>query len=158
MAEPALKKKLEEEIRALEHELTHELPKEIRIAVAHGDLSENAEYSAAKERQDFVGARLAQLKKRLSALSLVNFNNIPRDSVAFGSTVVVYDVDKQIEIEYKIVASEEADFVKGMISTSSPIGRSLIGKKVGDTVNIVTPGGKKELEVLKLWTIHDEIG
>ncbi|MBI2815322.1 MAG: transcription elongation factor GreA [Acidobacteria bacterium] len=156
MAEPALKKKLEDEIRVLEYELNHELPRELKKAVAHGDLSENAEYSAAKERQDFVQARLAQLKKRLSSLSLVNFNNIPRDSAAFGSTVVVYDVDKGTEIEYKIVSSEEADVAKGMISTSSPIGRSLIGKKVGDTINVQTPGGKKELEVLKLWTIHDE--
>ena len=157
MAEPLLKKKLEEEIRALEYELNHELPKELRKAVAHGDLSENAEYHAAKERQDYVQARLAQLTKRLSSLSLTNFNNIPRDSVAFGSTVVVYDVDKGTEIEYKIVSSEEADVAKGMISTSSPIGRSLIGKKVGDTVNVQTPGGKKEFEVVKLWTIHDEM-
>jgi transcription elongation factor GreA len=157
MAEPLLKKKLEEEIRALEYELHHELPKEIKKAVAHGDLSENAEYSAAKERQDFVQARLAQLTKRLSSLSLVNFNNIPRDCAGFGSTVRLYDVDKGTEIEYKIVSSEEADVAKGLISTSSPIGRSLIGKKVGDTAIVQTPSGKKEFEVLKLSTIHDEL-
>lgn len=157
MAEPLLKKKLEEEIRALDYELNHELPKELKKALAHGDLSENAEYSAAKERQDYVQARLAQLTKRLSSLSLVNFNNIPRDSVAFGSTVRLYDVDKGTEIEYKIVSSEEADVAKGMISTSSPIGRSLIGKKVGDTAIVQTPSGKKEFEVLKLSTIHDEM-
>ncbi len=157
MAEPLVKKKLEEEIRALEYELNHELPKELKKAVAHGDLSENAEYHAAKERQDYVQARLAQLTKRLSSLSLVNFNNIPRDSAAFGSTVRLYDVDKGTEIEYKMVSSEEADVAKGLISTSSPIGRSLIGKKVGDTVNVQTPSGKKEFEVLKLSTIHDEL-
>jgi transcription elongation factor GreA len=156
MAEPAIKKKLEEEIRALDYELNHELPKELKKAVAHGDLSENAEYSAAKDRQDYVGARLAQLRKRLSDLSLVNFNSIPRDSIGFGSTVLLYDIDKEIEVEYKIVASEEADVTKGMISTSSPIGRSLIGKKVGDTATVQTPAGKKEFEVLKLSTIHDE--
>ena len=155
MAEPVLKKKLEEEIRALDYELNHVLPLEIRKAVAHGDLSENAEYSAAKERQDFVQARLAQLTKRLSALSLVNFNNIPRDSIAFGSTVLLLDVDKGSEIEYKIVSSEESDVANGLISTSSPIGRSLIGKKIGDTAVVITPSGKKEFEVLKLSTIHD---
>ena len=155
MPEPALKKMLEDEIRALDHELNHELPIELKKAVAHGDLSENAEYSAAKERQDFVQARLAQLTKRLSSLALVNFNNIPHDAVGFGSTVVVFDVIKEIEVEYKIVSSEEADVAKGMISTSSPIGRGLIGTKIGDTVNVQTPGGKKELEVLRLTTIHD---
>ena len=139
MVEPVLKKKLEEEIRALDYELNHVLPMELKKAVAHGDLSENAEYSAAKERQDFVQARLAQLTKRLSALSLVNFNNIPRDSAAFGSTVLLLDVDKGSEIEYKIVSSEESDVANGLISTSSPIGRSLIGKKVGDTAVVQTP-------------------
>src|SRR5258705_12894718 len=95
-----IKKKLQDEMNTLDHELNHELPKELKKAVAHGDLSENAEYHACKERQDFVQARLAQLTKRLSALSLVNFNNIPHDSVAFGSTVLLYDVDKEFEIEY----------------------------------------------------------
>jgi len=157
MAESAVKKKLEEEIRALEHELNHELPAALKKAIAHGDLSENADYSAALERQHYVKSRLAQLAKRLSDISLVNFNNIPRDAVGFGSTVLLYDVDKGAEIEYKIVSSEEADVSKGMISASSPIGRSLIGKKVGDSVTVQTPSGKKEFEVLKLSTIHDEM-
>jgi len=152
----SLLKKLEEEIRALEYELNNELPRELKKAVAHGDLSENAEYSAARQRQDYVKARLAQLGKRLSDFALINLNNIPRDSAAFGSTVMLYDVDKGVEVEYKIVASEEADVSKGMISTSSPIGRSLLGKKVGDLVTVQTPSGKKEFEVLKLTTIHDE--
>ena len=157
MAESAAKKKLEEEIRALEHELNHELPAALKKAIAHGDLSENADYSAALERQHYVKSRLAQLTKRLSDISLVNFNNIPRDAVGFGSTVLLYDVDKGAEIGYKIVSSEEADVAKGMISASSPIGRSLIGKKVGDSVTVQTPSGKKEFEVLKLSTIHDEM-
>src|ERR1700693_5856104 len=106
MSGAILKKKLQEEIRALERELNHELPAALKKAVAHGDLSENADYSAARERQDFVKARLAQLTKRLSDISLVNFNNIPRDSVGFGSTVLLSDVDKGVEIEYKIVSSE----------------------------------------------------
>ncbi len=151
-----LKKKLQEEVRTLKYELNHELPAELKKAVAHGDLSENAEYTAARERQDYVKARLGQLVQRLSNLSLVNFNNIPRDRVAFGSTVLVYDVDKETEIEYKIVSSEETDVSRGMISTSSPIGRSLAGKRVGDMVRVQTPSGGKELEILKLSTIHDE--
>jgi len=156
MAESLLKKKLEEEIRALEHELNHELPAALKKAISHGDLSENADYSAALERQHYVKSRLAQLTKRLSDISLVNFNNIPRDAVGFGSTVLLYDIDKGAEVGYKIVSSEEADVSKGMISASSPIGRSLIGKKVGDSVSVQTPSGKKEFEVLKLSTIHDE--
>jgi transcription elongation factor GreA len=150
-----LTKKLEEEIRSLEHELNHELPAELKRAVALGDLSENAEYSSARQRQDYVRARLAQLTKRLSDIALVNFNNIPRDRVAFGSTVLLYDVNKGTEIEYKIVASEETDVAKGRISTSSPIGRGLIGKQVGDAVTVQTPSGSKEFEILKLTTIHD---
>ena len=152
----SLRRKLEEEIRSLAYELNHELPQELKKAVALGDLSENAEYSAARQRQDYVKARLAQLGKRLSDVALINLNNIPRDSAAFGSTVMLYDVDKGVEVEYKIVASEEADVSKGMISTSSPIGRSLLGKKVGDLVTVQTPSGKTEFEVLKLTTIHDE--
>ena len=152
----AFRKKLEEEVRALEHELKHELPLELRKAVALGDLSENAEYLAARQRQDYVRARLGQLSKRLTDISLVNFNNIPRDRVALGSTVLVYDAQKCAEVEYKIVTSEEADASKGMISTSSPIGRSLLGKQVGDSVTVQTPSGNKEFEVLKLTTIHDE--
>jgi len=149
-------KKLEDEIKTLEHELNHELPKELKKAVAMGDLSENAEYHMAKQRQEFVRARLGQLKKRMGELSLVNLTNIPKDKVAFGSTVKVYDSTKDEEIEYKLVTSEESDVTKGLISTTSPIGRSLMGKKVGDEVVVVTPTGKRELEILKLSTIHDE--
>lgn len=149
-------KKLEDEIKSLEHELNHELPKELKKAVAMGDLSENAEYHMAKQRQEFVRARLGQLKKRMGELSLVNLTNIPKDKVAFGSKVKVYDSTKDEEIEYQLVTSEETDVTKGMISTTSPIGRSLMGKKVGDEVTVVTPTGKRELEILKLATIHDQ--
>lgn len=150
-----LKKKLEEEIAALEYELRNELPKEILRARAHGDLSENAEYHAAKERQRLVEARLAQLKRRLRELSLVDLSRIPRDRVGLGSTVVVLDLARQEEITYKLVTSEEADAASGRISTSSPIGRGLLGKAVGDTVRIEIPGGVRELEILELTTIHD---
>lgn len=151
-----IKKKLEEEIQTLEYELNVELPKELKKAVAMGDLSENAEYHMAKQRQEFVRARLGQLKKRMADLSLVNMSNIPKDKAALGSTVRVYDSTKEEEIEYKLVTSEESDVSKGLISTTSPIGRALMGKKVGDECTVVTPTGKRQLEVLKLITIHDE--
>jgi len=148
--------KLQEQIQALEHELNHELPKELKRARAMGDLSENAEFHMAKQRQDYVGARLAQLRKRLAQLSLVNLSNIPKDRIGFGSRVVLYDVERDAEVEYKLVSSEEADFKNGLISTTSPIGRGLIGKKVDDSVKIATPNGIREFEVRSLQTIHDE--
>ena len=153
-----VKKQLLEEIARMEHELAHELPAEIKKAVALGDLSENAEYHMAKQRQEFVNARLGQMKKRMAEFSLVNLANIPHDKVAFGSTVTVFDTTKDEEIVYKLVTSEESDVSKGLISTTSPIGRGLIGKKVGDMAIVVTPNGKREMEVLKLITIHDEVG
>lgn len=148
-------KKLQEEIQALEHELNHELPQELKRARALGDLSENAEFHMAKQRQDFVGARLAQLKRRLADLSLINMSNIPKDRIAFGSNVVLYDLDRDVEIEYRLVTSEEADVAKGLISTTSPIGRGLMGKKVGDSVKVSTPNGSREFEVRSLRTIYD---
>ena len=151
-----IKKQLLAEIAILEHELQHELPAEIKKAVAMGDLSENAEYHMAKQRQTFVDARLGQLKRRMAELSLVNLTNIPRDKAGFGSTVVVFDSTKDEEIVYRLVTSEESDVAKGLISTTSPIGRGIVGKRVGDIAVIVTPNGKRELEILKLTTIHDE--
>ncbi len=150
-----IRKKLQEEIETLEHELQHELPKELKKAVAMGDLSENAEYHMAKQRQEYVRARLGQLKKRMADLSLINLNNIPKDKAGLGSKVKVYDSSKETEIEYQLVTSEESDVAKGLISTTSPIGRALINKKVGDTATVVTPTGNRELEVLSLTTIHD---
>ena len=150
-----IKKKLQEEIAALEYELRNELPKEILKARAHGDLSENAEYHAAKDRQGFVNARLNQLKKRLAEVSMVDFSKIPHDKVGLGSTVVVLDVKREEELTYSLVTSEEADAANGKISPTSPIGRALLGKEVGDVAKVLSPGGVKELEVLKLTTIHD---
>ena len=152
-------KKLQDEIQALEHELNHELPAELKRARALGDLSENAEYIMAKQRQDIVSARLGQLKKRLADMSLVNMANIPKDRIAFGSRVVLYDIDRDAEVEYRLVTSEEADFAKGLISTTSPIGRGLMGKRMGDTVKISTPnGGTREFEIKQMQTIHDQDG
>jgi len=152
-----IKKKLQDEITALEYELRNELPKEILKARAHGDLSENAEYHAAKDRQGFVNARLNQLKKRLADMSMIDFSKIPHDKVGLGSTVVVLDVKRHEEITYNLVTSEEADAPSGKISTTSPIGRALLGKEVGDVARVQSPGGSKELEILKLTTIHDAV-
>jgi len=153
-----IKKKLQDEMNLLEHELNHELPKELKKAVALGDLSENAEYHMAKQRQEFVKARLRQLGRRLADLSLINMNNIPKDKIGLGSTVRVYDNDKNEEVKFQLVTSEESDVAAGKISTTSPIGRALLNKKVGDTAVIITPNGKREMEVLSLTTIHDEVG
>ncbi len=150
-------KKLQQEIQALERELNFDLPKELQRARGLGDLSENAEFHMAKQRQDIVGARLVQLKRRLADLSLINMNNIPRDRVAFGSKVVLYDVDRDTEVQYKLVTTEEADLSKGLISTTSPIGRGLMGKRVGDSVKVSTPNGSREFEVRALQTIYDEV-
>ena len=148
-------RKLEEEIQTLERELNYELPKELKRARALGDLSENAEFIMAKQRQQYVSARIAQLKQRLADLSLINMNNIPKDRIAFGSRVLLYDLDRDAEIEYRLVTSEEADVNKGLISTTSPIGRSLMGKRIGDAVVVATPNSRREFEVRSVQTIHD---
>lgn len=150
-----LKKKLQDEIAALEYELRNELPKEILKARALGDLSENAEYHAAKERQGIVNARLGQLQARLREFSMIDMSKIPRDRVGLGSQVVIFDIDKDEQQTYNLVTSEEADVANGKISTSSPIGRGLLGKRVGDTVKIQIPDGVREMEILSLRTIHD---
>jgi transcription elongation factor GreA len=154
----ALIKKLQEEVNALEIELRIELPREILKARAHGDLSENAEYHAAKERQAYVNARLNQLQGRLRELSMVDMSTIPRDRVGLGSVVEVLDIDKDEKLHYTMVTSEDVDVSKGMISTTSPIGRGLLGKKVGDTVKIQVPGGTREMEIVELVTIHQVNG
>lgn len=150
-----IKKKLQDEIDTLSHELNVELPKEIAVARAHGDLSENAEYKFAKERQTYVNAKIAQLKKRMGDLSMLNLNNIPKDRSGYGSRIVVMDLGRDVKVEYKLVSSEEADAEKGLISTTSPIGRALLNRKVGDEIEVATPAGKKEFEIVQLVTIHD---
>ncbi len=151
-----IKRKLEEEIRLIQHELTKELPKELKKAIALGDLSENAEYQSAKQRQEILNAKLAQLGKRLADVAMINFDRIPRDRASYGSTVVLYDIQKNVEITYKLVSAEESDIRNGLISTSSPIGRGLLNKREGDTAKVITPGGIKEFEILSLTTIHDQ--
>jgi transcription elongation factor GreA len=149
------KRKLKEEIATLEHELNVELPKELMKARAHGDLSENAEFKFAKERQGYVSARLGHLKKRLGDMGMLNLNNIPKDRVGYGSRVWLLDLKKSAEVEYKLVTSEEADVEKGLISTTSPIGKALLGRKVGEEVKVQTPAGTREFEVVRIQTIHE---
>lgn len=148
-------KKFEDEIHQLEKELKTELPKEIKRAREMGDLRENAEYQAAKERQRLVEARISMLQKRVSEISLMNLDKIPKDKVGFGSTVHLKDAQGQTII-YQLVMPEDADPDHGMISTASPIGRALVNKEEGDEVNVTTPNGSRRFEVVKLLTVHDE--
>ncbi len=148
-------KRFEDEIQALERELIRELPKEIQRARELGDLRENAEYQAAKERQRLVEARLGLLKKRASEISLMNLSKLPRDRAGFGSTVHLREAEGNTLV-YQLVMAEDADPGRGWISTASPIGRALMGKEVGDEVTVPTPNGIREFEVVKLTTIHDE--
>ena len=150
-----LKRRLQEEIAVLEHELHVELPREIARARALGDLSENAEYSSAKQRQSYVDARLSQLKGRMRDWSMVDMAKIPRDRVGLGSEVLVLDLRKDEEVTYKLVTSEDADVSLGKISTTSPIGRGLLGKVVGDSVRVQIPSGIREFEIIRFATIHD---
>ena len=156
MVEMQLKviEKLEDELRDVEAELHGKLPKLIQRAREHGDLSENAEYAAAKERQRLLGARMAQLSARLAKLKLIDLSQIPRDSIGLGSTVVLYDVDADKEVTYELVTTEESDVAAGKISTASPIGRALLGKRDGDLAEVKTPRGQKEFEIISLATIH----
>jgi len=150
-----VKKNLEARIKKLERELQEELPKALGKALEMGDLRENAEYQTAKERQSYVQAELAQLKERLSKLSMVNLGKIPRDRVSYGSVVTLYDLDRGEEITYRLVTSEESDVKQGLISTTSPIGKSLMGCAEGDEVSIRTPRGERNYEISKLVTIHE---
>ncbi len=149
-------RRYEEEIQQLERELKTELPKEIKRAREHGDLSENAEYQAAKERQRLLEARIAMLRKRLGEISLMNLDRIPRDRVGFGSTVYLRDVDNGQQTTYQLVMPEEADPRKGWISTASPIGRALLNRAAGEQVQVATPNGTRVFEITRLETIHDE--
>ena len=151
-----IKRKLEEEIHSLEKELREELPKALKIAASLGDLSENADYQAARERQDFVRVRLGQLKQRLADLSLINFDKIPRDRISLGSKVVLLDLDKNEEVTYKLVTSEDTNVAAGLISTTSPIGRSLLNKREGATVEVKIPSGTRTFEIISFTTMYDQ--
>jgi transcription elongation factor GreA len=149
--------KLKGELAELKHELTFDLPKELAAAAAHGDLSENAEYEAAKHRQDFVRSRIAQLEGRIRELSMYNVASIPRGVVAYGSRVKLADVDADTDelVTYEIVFPEEVDAARGQISLSSPIGRALVSKAVGDEVEVHTPSGRRTYQIMELVTFHE---
>ena len=149
------KRKLEDELRKLGRELKEEIPRALKTAADMGDLSENADYQAAKERQSFLQVRLAQLRERLATLSMVNLSKIPTDKVSYGSKVVLLDLDTDKEVTYKLVSSEESNVKEGLISTASPIGQSLMGREEGDEVQIRTPGGVRTSEILRFTTFHD---
>ena len=152
----AIREKLKKEFDELEEELHFKLPKEIQKAREFGDLRENAEYKAAMERQTIVQARLAQLHQRMQEVEGIDVSKLPKDRVAYGSEVVLYDLDKDEKITYKLVISEESDPDKGLISTSSPIGQALMGKEEGDEVQVKTPKGWRNFEISGLKTIHEQ--
>jgi len=152
-----VKKKLEEEIRVLDYELKVHLPKEILKAREHGDLRENAEYKAAKERQSFLQARIGQIHRRLAALSMVNLDKIPKDRVGLGSIVNVRHTGTGEETIFELVTPEESDPTIGRISPSSPIGKCLLNHEEGDMVEVKVPAGTKEYEITKLVTMHDQV-
>lgn len=151
-----VKKKLQGELDALEEELHFKLPKEIQKAREFGDLRENAEYKAAMERQSIVQARIRQIHERLIEVKSIDLSKIPTDRAAYGSSVVLFDLDKEEKVTYRLVSSEESDPEKGLISTVSPIGQALMGKHEGDEVRVKTPNGVRNFEISRLTTIHDQ--
>ena len=150
-----VKKKLKNELDSLEEELHFKLPKEIQKAREFGDLRENAEYKAAMERQSIVQARIMQVRSRLREVESIDLTKIPTNSAAYGSTVILYDLEKEEKVTYRLVTSEESDPEKGLISTVSPIGQALMGKEEGDEIKVKTPSGWRNFEVSRLTTIHD---
>jgi transcription elongation factor GreA len=151
-----IKKKLQAELETLDEELNHKIPKEIQTAREWGDLRENAEYKAAMEKQTMVQARMYQIRQRLTELESIDITKLPIDKIAYGSTVVLFDLDRDEKITYRLVTSEESDPDNGLISTSSPIGQALMGREEGDEVKVKTPKGLRNFEVSRLTTVHDQ--
>lgn len=151
-----IRQKLQAELDELDTELRVHLPKEIKRALEFGDLRENAEYRAALDRQEMVKARISQLRQRISEIASIDISQIPRDRAAYGSTLVLFDGEKDEEVTYRLVTAEESDPQAGLISTTSPVGRSLMGKEEGDEVTVRTPAGARNFEIRRLTTLHDE--
>jgi transcription elongation factor GreA len=151
-----IQQKLQAELKALDRELIHELPKEIKKALAMGDLRENAEYHSALDRQSYVKARIGQIKRRLSDLASFNYDAIPRNKVGLGSTVKLVDLDTDADVTYRIVMNDDAEGVAGQITVGSPMARGLLGREVGDEVAITIPSGTRKFEIVELRTIHDD--
>ncbi len=151
------KQRLQAELDELETELRVHLPKEIKRALEFGDLRENAEYRAALDRQNVVKARITQLRQRLSEIASIDLSKVPHDKAAYGSTLVLYDPERDEEVTYRLVTPEESDPQAGLISTTSPVGRSLMGKEEGDEVTVRTPAGARSIEIKRLTTVHEEL-
>lgn len=149
--------KLKKELTDLQYELKHKLPKELEVARAHGDLRENAEYAACKERQSYLTARIGQMAERIRELSMYNISSIPHGVAAYGSRVTLEDLDEGDEVIYELVFPEEADVNAGLVSVSSPVGRALLNKVEGDEVQVQVPRGKKTYQVIKLVTLHERV-
>ncbi|MFN2455331.1 MAG: transcription elongation factor GreA [Pyrinomonadaceae bacterium] len=150
-----IKQRLQDELAELETELRIHLPKQIKLALEFGDLRENAEYRAALDRQEIVRARIGQLRQRLSEVSAIDLSKVPHDRAAYGSTLVLYDAEREEEVTYRLVTPEESDPQAGLISTTSPVGKSLMGKEEGDEAIVRTPAGARRFEIRRLRTIHD---
>jgi transcription elongation factor GreA len=154
----AVKQRLQQELDELDQELRVQLPQQIKTAKEWGDLRENAEYHAALARQQFVQARIQQLRQRLSEVSSIDISKVPHGKAAYGSTLVLYDSEREEEVTYRLVTPEESDPAAGLISTTSPVGRSLMGREEGDEVTVRTPAGSRNFEIKKLTTLHDQPG
>ena len=152
-----IKDKLQTELDQLESELRVHLPKEIKRALEFGDLRENSEYRAALDRQNMVKARIVELRQRISEISSIDINRVPRDKASYGSTLVLFDAERDEEVTYRLVTPEESDPQQGLISTTSPVGKSLMGKTEGDEVVVRTPAGARNFEIRRMSTLHDEI-
>jgi transcription elongation factor GreA len=152
-----IKQKLQAELDELESELRVHLPKEIKRALEFGDLRENSEYHAALDRQNMVKARIMELRQRISEIASIDVSKVPRDKASYGSTLILYDGERDEEVTYRLVTPEESDPQQGFISTTSPVGRSLMGKQAGDEVVVRTPAGARNFEIRRMSTLHDEI-
>jgi len=151
-----IKQRLQDELEELETELRIHLPKQIKLALEFGDLRENAEYRAALDRQEIVRARIGQLRQRLSEVASIDLSKVPHDRAAYGSTLLLYDAEREEEVTYRLVTPEESDPQGGLISTTSPVGKSLMGKEEGDEVVVRTPAGARNFEIRRLTTIHEK--
>ena len=151
-----IKQKLQSELDELESELRVHLPKEIKRALEFGDLRENAEFRAALDRQNIVKARIVELRQRISEIASIDLSRVPRDKASYGSTLILYDAEKEEEVTYRLVTPEESDPQQGLISTTSPVGKSLMGKEEGDEVIVRTPAGARNFEIRRLTTLHEE--
>src|SRR5713101_1638903 len=151
-----VKQKLQAELDGLESELRIHLPKEIKRAREFGDLRENSEYQTALQRQTMVKARIRELRQRMSEVASIDLSRVPRDKAAYGSTLVLFDAESDEEVTYRLVTPEESNPTEGLISTVSPIGRSLMGKEAGDEVVVTIPSGSRRFEIRRLMTLHDQ--